>query len=292
MSTSSMVLRLTVGLAVSLAPGRGLGGDRITGRMFATRSEVIARHGMVATSQPLATQIALDILKRGGSAVDAAIAANAALGLMEPVSCGIGGDLFALVWDARTQRLYGLNASGRSPSNPASVWRCAGPWPTWATECTMPRAGPAVIKPSVMMPKTTCTSARPSRARPARPPDADALGYCGFEDQSGRSASRLSNQNPDNLIFHLVALRTVQARLLLPSLAVARVALQQHLSMVAEDPAGQQHRLLPFRVQVHVHAICEQLAEVPAEKRDLLELALFALGAVEDANLADFRSVC
>lgn len=90
--------------------------DRITGREFATRSEVIAQHGMAATSQPLATQIALDILKSGGSAVDAAIAANAALGLMEPTGCGIGGDLFAIVWDAKTQKLYGLNGSGRSPS--------------------------------------------------------------------------------------------------------------------------------------------------------------------------------
>lgn len=91
------------------------GPDRITGRAFATRSEVIAQHGMACTSQPLATQIALDILKAGGSAVDAAIAANAALGLMEPTGCGIGGDLFAIVWDAKTQKLYGLNASGRSP---------------------------------------------------------------------------------------------------------------------------------------------------------------------------------
>jgi gamma-glutamyltranspeptidase/glutathione hydrolase len=72
---------------------------------------------MAATSQPLATQIALDILKRGGSAVDAAIAANAALGLMEPTGNGIGGDLFAIVWEAESGRLYGLNASGRSPVN-------------------------------------------------------------------------------------------------------------------------------------------------------------------------------
>jgi gamma-glutamyltranspeptidase/glutathione hydrolase len=89
--------------------------DRITGRPFATRSEVIAPHGMVCTSQPLATQVGLDVLKAGGTAVDAAIAANAALGLMEPVSCGAGGDLFAIVWSAKDQRLYGLNASGRSP---------------------------------------------------------------------------------------------------------------------------------------------------------------------------------
>ncbi len=89
--------------------------DRITGRSFATRSEVIAQHGMVCTSQPLATQVGLDILKAGGSAVDAAIAANAALGLMEPVSSGVGGDLFAIVWSARDHKLYGLNASGHSP---------------------------------------------------------------------------------------------------------------------------------------------------------------------------------
>jgi len=91
--------------------------DRLTGKTFATRSEVIAKHGMAATSQPLATQIALDILKQGGNAVDAAIAANAALGLMEPTGNGIGGDLFAIIWDAKTQKLYGLNASGRSPES-------------------------------------------------------------------------------------------------------------------------------------------------------------------------------
>lgn len=91
--------------------------DRVTGRNFATRSEVIAKNGMVATSHPLATQIGIDILKKGGTAIDAAIAANAALGLMEPTGSGIGGDLFAIVWDAKTQKLYGLNASGRSPQN-------------------------------------------------------------------------------------------------------------------------------------------------------------------------------
>jgi len=98
----------------ALADGGG-GGDRMTGQAFAGRSEVIARHGMAATSQPLATQVALDILKQGGSAVDAAIAANAVLGLMEPTGCGIGGDLFALVWNAKDNKLHGLNASGRSP---------------------------------------------------------------------------------------------------------------------------------------------------------------------------------
>ncbi len=89
--------------------------DRVNGRAFATRSQVIAQHGMAATSHPLATQVALDVLKAGGSAVDAAIAANATLGLMEPTGNGIGGDLFAIVWSAADKKLYGLNASGRSP---------------------------------------------------------------------------------------------------------------------------------------------------------------------------------
>ncbi len=91
--------------------------DRITGHTFATRSEVIAQHGMACTSQPLVTQVALDILKKGGTAVDAAIAADALLGLVEPTGSGMGGDLFAIVWDAKTKKLYGLNGSGRSPKS-------------------------------------------------------------------------------------------------------------------------------------------------------------------------------
>src|ERR1700730_16649689 len=89
--------------------------DRITGKNFATRSEVLARHGMVCTSVPAATQVGIEILKRGGSAVDAAVAANATLGLMEPVSNGIGGDLFAIVYNAKENKLYGINRSGCSP---------------------------------------------------------------------------------------------------------------------------------------------------------------------------------
>jgi len=89
--------------------------DRITGKNFATRSEVFATHGIVCTSVPAATEVGIEILKRGGSAVDAAIAANATLGLMEPVSNGIGGDLFAIVYSAKENKLYGINGSGRSP---------------------------------------------------------------------------------------------------------------------------------------------------------------------------------
>jgi gamma-glutamyltranspeptidase / glutathione hydrolase len=92
-----------------------MGQDRITGHDFATRSEVIAQNGMAATSHPLATQAALDILRRGGNAIDAAIAANAVLGVVEPTGSGIGGDLFAIIWSSDKKKLYGLNASGRSP---------------------------------------------------------------------------------------------------------------------------------------------------------------------------------
>lgn len=89
--------------------------DREAGLTFATRSEVIAQRGMVATSQPLATQVGLQILKNGGNAIDAAIGANAAMGLMEPTGNGIGGDLFAIIWHEESGQLCALNASGRSP---------------------------------------------------------------------------------------------------------------------------------------------------------------------------------
>jgi gamma-glutamyltranspeptidase / glutathione hydrolase len=106
-------LLITTPLTAQTAPKDQ--GDRYSGAAGASRSSVIAQNGMAATSQPLATQVALDVLKAGGSAVDAAIAANATLGLMEPTGNGIGGDLFAIIWDPKTQKLYGLNASGRAP---------------------------------------------------------------------------------------------------------------------------------------------------------------------------------
>ena len=129
-------------------------GDRYSGHPGASRSAVIAQNGMVATSHPLATQIALDVLKEGGSAVDAAIAGNAALGLLEPTGNGIGGDLFAIIWDPKTGKLHGLNASGRSPmgmtpkqfqkyvdSKPLSTRDVAGTVPDWgAASVTVPGA--------------------------------------------------------------------------------------------------------------------------------------------------------
>src|SRR5262245_15687389 len=107
-----VVLPLLVTLLVC---SRVVAHDRPTGPLQKTRSAVLARHGMAATSQPLATAAALRVLQQGGNAIDAAIAANAVLGVVEPMSCGMGGDLFAIVWDAKTKKLYGLNASGRAP---------------------------------------------------------------------------------------------------------------------------------------------------------------------------------
>ncbi|WP_435304638.1 gamma-glutamyltransferase [Pseudoxanthomonas sp. LjRoot125] len=115
-----MRTRLVSCLATALAVATALpatAADRIAGRAFATRSDVIAPHAMAATSHPLATQIALDVMKQGGTAIDAAIAANAALGLMEPTGNGIGGDLFAIVWDPKTKKLHGYNGSGGSPKS-------------------------------------------------------------------------------------------------------------------------------------------------------------------------------
>ena len=107
----------SVRVAVLLIFNLSYSQDRKKKKKFSSRSEVISQNGMVATSHPLATQIGLDILKSGGNAIDAAIAANAALGLMEPTGNGIGGDLFAIVWVEKEKKLYGLNASGRSPEN-------------------------------------------------------------------------------------------------------------------------------------------------------------------------------
>jgi gamma-glutamyltranspeptidase / glutathione hydrolase len=119
---------LTAGLLMTLSAAPSLGqqpvdpllrqtgtGDRYFGPAFAARSPVIARNAMAATSHPIATQVAVDVLRAGGNAIDAAIAANAVIGFLEPTGNGIGGDLFAIVWSARDQRLHGLNASGRSP---------------------------------------------------------------------------------------------------------------------------------------------------------------------------------
>lgn len=110
-----LVLSIFVSTAIN-------GADRVTGEVFAMRSPVLATSAMAATSQPLATQVALDVMKNGGNAIDAAIAANALLGLVEPTGNGIGGDLFAIVWDAKTKKLYGLNASGRSPKSLSLEW--------------------------------------------------------------------------------------------------------------------------------------------------------------------------
>jgi gamma-glutamyltranspeptidase/glutathione hydrolase len=114
-----LIVLLFVVTFLRLGPGgdgRLIAADRPHGPLHKTRSAVMARNGMAATSQPLATAAAVRMLQKGGNAVDAAIAANAVLGVVEPMSCGIGGDLFAIVWDAKSRKLYGLNASGRAPA--------------------------------------------------------------------------------------------------------------------------------------------------------------------------------
>ncbi len=108
--------RILVVVLVLVSTSLGMAADRPEGQTFATRSVTYAENGMVAAAHPLAVQIGLDVLKAGGSAVDAAIAVNAALGFLEPTANGMGGDLFAMVWDPKTQKLYGLNASGRAPA--------------------------------------------------------------------------------------------------------------------------------------------------------------------------------
>ncbi len=91
------------------------GGDRVDGATFASRSAAWGVHGAAATAHPLATMAAIETLKKGGSAVDAAIAANACLGLLEPIACGVGGDCFVMLWDPKSKTVVGLNGSGRSP---------------------------------------------------------------------------------------------------------------------------------------------------------------------------------
>ena len=117
-------MRIVV-LAILMTPpiSDALGGERNPPTPYRTgRSVTLATNGIVATSHPLAAEIGLDVLKRGGNATDAAIAASAAIGLMEPMSCGIGGDLFAIVWDAKTQSLHGLHANGRAPLAATRDW--------------------------------------------------------------------------------------------------------------------------------------------------------------------------
>lgn len=109
-----VVLLVLLPLALLMLPAEGA--ERHARKPYRSgRSVVLATHGMVATSHPLAAQIGLDVLRQGGNAADAAVAVSAALGVMEPMSCGLGGDLHALVWDAKTKKVYALNASGRAP---------------------------------------------------------------------------------------------------------------------------------------------------------------------------------
>jgi gamma-glutamyltranspeptidase/glutathione hydrolase len=113
MKTSPWLLAMLIPIAIV---DDSFAGERNPPTAFKTgRSVTVANNGIVATSHPLAAQIGLDVLKRGGNAIDAAIATSAAIGLLEPMSCGIGGDLFAIVWDAKTQTIHGLHANGAAP---------------------------------------------------------------------------------------------------------------------------------------------------------------------------------
>lgn len=112
LAATTCIMIATGGIAMS---AQGYGYDRPAGAIHGSRSPVVAVNGIVCSSQPLASQVGLEVLRAGGNAIDAAVATDAALGVVEPMSCGIGGDLFAIVWDAKTKKLYGLNASGRSP---------------------------------------------------------------------------------------------------------------------------------------------------------------------------------
>ncbi|MFV2069367.1 MAG: gamma-glutamyltransferase [Pirellulales bacterium] len=109
------VTAITEPILQSGSSARAAGYDRPAGELKQSRSVVLARHGMVATSHPLAAEAGLDVLKAGGNAADAAIVTCAMLGVVEPMNCGIGGDLFLIYWDNKSKKLYGLNASGRSP---------------------------------------------------------------------------------------------------------------------------------------------------------------------------------
>ncbi len=116
------VIKLVCTVLLVLSTANSYAVDRVNGEQFAQRSPVLASNAMAATSQPLATQVALDVMQQGGNAIDAAIAANAVLGLVEPTGNGIGGDLYAIIWDAKTSKLYGLNASGKSPQSLTREW--------------------------------------------------------------------------------------------------------------------------------------------------------------------------
>src|SRR6516225_5918588 len=91
-------------------------GDRPAGNIRGTRSVVMARNGVIATSQPLATAAGLRVLQSGGNAIDAAVTAAAVLSVVEPTMNGPGGDLFAMVYSAKDHKVHGLNASGRAPA--------------------------------------------------------------------------------------------------------------------------------------------------------------------------------